>query len=478
MTSSNRARTEIDVLISEVEQRNELRTALWRFVALFVFALSVALEPDIVNHEIHLTLLSAYAAITFLAVGLVITRLFRPWLNWIYVAVDASLVIYLTAEHLLDSASSLVDALATPSLAIAFVLLSHASMRMRAGPVAAFALIVILGSSAVVLMPIWEDGFGAVFRLSSEETQAAGVRLVAFTVVAAVQIVLVLDIRRLVQEAVASSSERANLTRFFAPETAERLATEGANLGLRRQEAAILFVDIRGFTRLSETMPLEEIASLLTEYRRRVTQAVSGCDGVVDKFIGDGVMAVFGFPLPLATAALRAFECAVELSHFLDVWSEIRVRDGEEPLSFAIGVHYGHVIGGVISGEHHSEYTVIGDSVNLAARLQAMCKLTEARIVISDELACKLPRHWRTPEWQTLRAATVPGRSEAVDVHLLPIHASRIQSCQPQDPDRNALRPADAPRAVRPLTATVRPEPGRPHQGHKPLLLVEDRTIR
>src|SRR5215207_7705785 len=116
MTSSNRARTEIDVLISDVEQRNELRTSLWRFVALFVFALSVALEPDVVNHEIHLTLLSAYAAITFVAVGLVRTRLFRPWLNWVYVAVDASLVIYLTAEHLLDPASSLVDALATPSL--------------------------------------------------------------------------------------------------------------------------------------------------------------------------------------------------------------------------------------------------------------------------------------------------------------------------------------------------------------------------
>ncbi|RWO91466.1 adenylate/guanylate cyclase domain-containing protein [Mesorhizobium sp.] len=439
MTSGGRAPTEIDALISEVEQRNELRTALWRFVALLVFALSVALEPDIANHEIHLMLLSAYAAITFVAVGLVTAQLFRPWLNWVYVAVDGSLIIYLTAEHLLDPASSLVDALATPSLVIAFVLLSHASMRMRAGPVAAFALIVILGSSAVALMPVWDNGFGAVFRLSSEEIQAAGVRLAAFTVVAAIQIVLVLDIRRLVQEAVASSSERANLTRFFAPETAERLATEGANLGLRRQEAAILFVDIRGFTRLSETMPLEEIASLVTEYRRRVTQAVSGCDGVVDKFIGDGVMAVFGFPSPLATAALRAFECAVELSNFLDVWSEIRVRDGEEPLGFAIGVHYGHVIGGVISGEHHSEYTVIGDSVNLAARLQAMCKLTEARIVISDELAYKLPRHWRTSEWQTLRAATVPGRSEAVDVHLLPIHASRIQSCQPQDPDRNAF---------------------------------------
>lgn len=101
------------------------------------------------------------------------------------------------------------------------------------------------------------------------------------------------------------------------------------------------------------------------------------------------------------------------------------MRDGEEPLNFAIGVHYGHVIGGVISGEHHSEYTVIGDSVNLAARLQAMCKLTGARIVISDELACKLPRHWRTPEWQTLRAATVPGRAETVDVHLLPMQVSK-----------------------------------------------------
>jgi adenylate cyclase len=206
-----------------------------------------------------------------------------------------------------------------------------------------------------------------------------------------------------------------------------------------------MFVDISGFTGLAETMPLEEIATLLTEYRRRVTQTVSECDGIVDKFIGDGVMAVFGFPSPLPNAAFRAFECAIELSGFLDVWSEKKIRNGEAPLRFAIGVHYGHVIGGVIPGEHHSEYTVIGDSVNLAARLQGMCKLNDARIVISDELACKLPRHWRTPDWQTIRAATILGRSETIDVHLLPMQASGTQNYKPFETDLHALPPNKAP---------------------------------
>ncbi len=419
MVAIDSGRSDIDGMILEVERRNELRTVIWRFLALLVFAISVALEPDVINHQAHIALLIAYAATSVLAVALVVSGLFRSWLNWPYICIDAALVVYLAAEHMFIPGSSFVEALATPSLAIAFVLLSHASMRMRAGPVAVFAALVTLGSAAVAALSLFDDPFQ--IGMSSEELQAASVRLLAFAAVAAIQVMLVVDIRRLVRFAVSTSSERANLSRFFSPTTAVLLASGGAHVGLQRNEAAVVFIDIRGFTGLSEKMALEDVASLLSEYRQRVVETVSEWDGRVDKFMGDGVMAVFGFPHPDATDAVRAFDCACDLIHRLETWSDMRTNDGKIPLQFGVGIHHGHVIGGVVLGGRHSEYTVLGDAVNLAHRLQEMSKTLGAKIVISREILRRLPSGRLGLSWRWSQNVQVPGRMEAADVFYLPI---------------------------------------------------------
>ncbi|BDA84276.1 adenylate cyclase [Aureimonas sp. SA4125] len=405
-------------IMFEVEHKSELRTALWRFVTLAVFAFSVALEPDGGSHPVHLLLLMSYAATSIMAIGLVALDLYRPWMNWVYVAVDAALVVYLAAEHMFMQGVGIGEAVSTPSLAIAFVLLAHAGLRMRAGTVAAFAAIVSLGTAAAAAASML---FGPNAGLPPlDDLRDAGVRAIAFLAVAVFQVMLAMDIRRVVVTAVSSTSERENLARFFAPSTAERIATDGFQIGLVRREAAVLFVDIRGFTGLAETMSPEDLGVLLALYRNRVVDAVGHWEGTIDKFMGDGVMAVFGLDESRSADAERAFNCACQLVTRLEAWSESRVKAGAEPMAFGIGLHFGPVVGGVVAGGAHGEHTVLGDTVNLAARLQSMCKVLSARLVVSGAVLDRLPPAALGETWRRRRQVEVPGRVEPVDVAFLP----------------------------------------------------------
>ncbi|KQT51148.1 hypothetical protein ASG43_21295 [Aureimonas sp. Leaf454] len=406
-------------IMSDVETKSELRTALWRFVTLAVFAVSVALEPDGGSHPVHLLLLLSYAVTSVTAIGLVAMGIYRPWMNWVYVAVDAALVVYLAAEHMFVPGVGIGEAVSTPSLAIAFVLLAHAGLRMRAGTVAAFAAIVSVGTAAAAAAAVM---FGPNAGMPSlDDLRDAGVRAIAFLAVAVFQVLLAIDIRRVVVTAVSSTSERVNLARFFAPSTAERIATDGFQIGLVRREAAVLFVDIRGFTGLAETMSPEELGVLLGEYRRRVVDAVGHWDGTIDKFMGDGVMAVFGLDESRSADAERAFHCACQLVNRLETWSEAMAKAGAEPMTFGIGLHFGPVVGGVVAGGAHGEHTVLGDTVNLAARLQSMCKVLSARLIVSEAILKRLPPAALGEAWRMRRQVEVPGRVEAVDVAFLPL---------------------------------------------------------
>jgi len=406
-----------------VESRNEMRTVIWRFFALAVFAISVVLEPDIESHGIHLILLAAYTGTSLTAVFLVATGAFRASFNWVYVFIDAVLVVYLAAEHMFIPGISVSDALATPSLAIAFVLLAHASMRMRVGPVLFFAAIVSLGSIVTGAMSLFADPYR--MGLAQEELQAASVRLLAFAAVAAIQIMLVVDIKRLVRSTLSKSSERANLARFFSPGTAELLASKGLGVGLERHEAAVMFLDIRGFTRLAEEMPLEEVASLLSDFRFRVVAVVSEYGGTIDKFIGDGVMVVFGFPASSDQDVANAFDCSQQLIQQLGAWSDRRVGSGEPALSFSIGLNHGSVIGGVIPAGAHNECTVLGDAVNLASRLQAMCRSLDADVVMSRTMVERLHAHRLDGRWVFKSRTSILGRTGMSDVVYLPSRPNR-----------------------------------------------------
>ena len=163
----------------------------------------------------------------------------------------------------------------------------------------------------------------------------------------------------------------------------------GLGLGGARRELTVLFSDIRNFTTLSERMTPEEVVEMLNEYFARVCAPILEHGGVVDKFIGDAVMAVFGAPVAAEDHPRRAMLAALAMSEAVDgfqTWMEERFSDRDLPrFDTGIGVHSGDAVAGNIGFERRTEYTVIGDTVNTASRIEGLTKSVGCRILISRE---------------------------------------------------------------------------------------------
>lgn len=198
------------------------------------------------------------------------------------------------------------------------------------------------------------------------------------------------DIARLREiDRLRATAERArnNLSRYFSPNVVELLAAQDEPLGaVRRQTVAVLFVDIVGFTRMAEAMAPEAVMALLREFHEKMTAQIFATGGTVEKYIGDEIFAVFGVPTVSENDAANALQCADLMLAALARWNEERTARGEPPLAIGIGLHYGPVVLGDVGSSHSMSFTVIGDTVNTASRLQGLTRLLETPMVVSDLL--------------------------------------------------------------------------------------------
>ena len=180
---------------------------------------------------------------------------------------------------------------------------------------------------------------------------------------------------------------RANLARYFSPKLVETLAAKDQPLGaVRRQNLAVIFADVVGFTRLSEALEPELVMELLRDIHGWMEKAIFQCDGSIEGYIGDAVLAIFGFPEAGAKDASNALSCAYELLIAAQVWNQARVKRGLSPIHIGIGLHYGPVVLGDVGTEEYVEFTVIGDTVNIASRLQQATRTLRCDLVVGQEL--------------------------------------------------------------------------------------------
>jgi adenylate cyclase len=180
---------------------------------------------------------------------------------------------------------------------------------------------------------------------------------------------------------------RSNLSRYFSPNIVEILAAQDEPLGaVRRQIVAVLFVDIVGFTRMAETMAPEAVVTLLRQFHERMTTQIFACGGTVEKYIGDEIFAVFGVPTVTDNDAANALRCADKMIVALARWNEEREAKGEPRLAIGIGLNYGPAVLGDVGSEHSMSFTVIGDTVNTASRLQGLTRTLRTPLVIGDAL--------------------------------------------------------------------------------------------
>ncbi|HKC99947.1 MAG TPA: adenylate/guanylate cyclase domain-containing protein [Methylomirabilota bacterium] len=217
--------------------------------------------------------------------------------------------------------------------------------------------------------------------------------IVVFLLVSAGLALLVRRSRSLVAERSQAERARGNLARYFSPKVVDTLAERDEPLGrVRRLPVGVLFADLVGFTTMAEAMTPEEVMALLRDFHGRMEDVVFRHNGCLEKFIGDAMLATFGVPETGPRDATDALACARGMLAALSEWNRERAASGRVQLRMGLGLHYGPVVAGDIGSRRSMAFATVGDTTNVASRLQALTRELGASIVASGALVAAIER--------------------------------------------------------------------------------------
>jgi len=206
------------------------------------------------------------------------------------------------------------------------------------------------------------------------------------------------------------------MRRFATPEVAKELQSTGFALGGKRVRATVMFCDIRGFTTIAESQAPEETIDLLNTWYTLMFDAIGGHGGVVTQMMGDGLMAVFGAPVALSGHEARAVEAAREMIDLVALFGREREAVGKPAIAIGIGIASGEVVAGYAGTQERATYTCIGDTVNLAARLESHTKVARRPILVDAATRACLPGD--VPA-EALGAVQLKGKANAVEIYAV-----------------------------------------------------------
>jgi adenylate cyclase len=380
--------TDVDRAFTKLELRSERILASIRLFALLVLAVVFRLVGTADQGYPTMVPLGGLVAITLLTLVLATSGRFRPWVLWVFTTLDVGLLTHCLVMLAAQSGQPVQLALETPVALLIFVFLATAAVRHRP------FLILYTGGLFIanwMVIWLWASYVGGDSwmpgTLTTNLTNLAVVGLTAYALYVAVK-----RARRASTNAITEAHLRGNLSRYFSPQLVDEIAQAGtAARSFRSQKAAILFVDLRGFTGFAEGMAADQVADFLNEYRRRIAEPIARHGGIIDKFIGDGAMAIFGVPEPCADDARHAVLAGLDLLSVIDRWRAERVAEGLSPVEIGIGIHYGDVIAGALGDEQRLEYTVVGDAVNAAARIERLTAELGAPLLVSADVLAAAP---------------------------------------------------------------------------------------
>jgi len=214
---------------------------------------------------------------------------------------------------------------------------------------------------------------------------------------------------------------KSTMSRYMDPGIADRLVAAGAEvLGGKNVECTVLFSDIRDFTTLTEQLGAQGTVALLNEYFTLMVDCIQKEEGMLDKFIGDAIMAAFGIPEGHEDDADRAVRAAIDMIKTLETWNRQRIGEGKLPVNIGIGLNTDSVVSGNIGSKKRMDFTIIGDGVNLASRLESACKQYGAKILVSEFTVSKLQDTYRKRE---IDLVVVKGKTEPVSIYeILAFH--------------------------------------------------------
>lgn len=366
----------------------------------------------------------AGASIALSATGALLTRtgVFPKFLPWIGICADVLLVFGIGwlgpwRENLPPGLGSV---LVSPWAG--FLILAVTSLGLNAARLLVQTVLVGLAIAMVIWWPspMADTTFAIDARLLPLFSDGSNITRLGIVLLTGIAMALAASrARRTLMLAIRAARERAILERLNAAEISRHILSSNVEMLRKgtRQRVCILFADIRGFTSLSENLDPSQVVVLLNSFRARAEQAIADNGGVIDKFLGDGLLAVFGLPSPKSTDARDAIRAATTLAAAVETWSAKRQREGRQPIDIGIGVHIGEVFVGLL-GEQRYEFTVIGDAVNAGQRLQAKSRELNTPIVVSAA-AFEAAAVDAASQGAWLRHADIRlrGRSETMDVY-------------------------------------------------------------
>ncbi|MEO0360331.1 MAG: adenylate/guanylate cyclase domain-containing protein, partial [Pseudomonadota bacterium] len=221
----------------------------------------------------------------------------------------------------------------------------------------------------------------------------------------------------MIEDITAEKRVKSTLSRYMDPKLADRMLADGQSEGLmvgQDTTATVLFSDIRGFTTITEALGAQGTVKLLNEYFEMMVDCISAQGGMLDKFIGDAIMAAFGIPMAHEDDEDRAVRAAIGMIERVRAWSADRVAAGETAVDMGIGLNTDHLVAGNIGSRKRMDYTMIGDGVNLAARLESACKQYHARILLSENTVTRLKGVYRLRQIDRVQ---VKGKTKPAEIY-------------------------------------------------------------
>lgn len=231
--------------------------------------------------------------------------------------------------------------------------------------------------------------------------------------------------------------------KFHNREVAEKLLSGEIKLGGERLKATIFFSDVRAFTPMSEAMQPDQVVEMLNEYMAEMVNVITRYGGIIDKYIGDAIMAIWGVPLGRQDDTYCALHACLEMRTRLCELNERRAARGDQPLRIGMGLNRGEVIAGNVGCTERMEYTVIGDAVNLASRVQTLTKTYLTDLLVTGQVMQEVPNLFVVEKCPPM---PIPGKTEPIDIYrVLGYISQEGREIRVEEPDLSGVtRPSRA----------------------------------
>lgn len=370
-----------------------------------------------------------YFAVTVIRLVLAYHVRLGFWLLTFSIVIDMSLLYSLIWSFHLQYMQPPSFYLKAPTLLYVFIFIALRALRFEARYVVMSGIAAAIGWLALIGYVMLSDPANAMITRSYVAYLTSNAILIGAEIdkvisILVVTVVLAFAVRsariRLI-EAVTGKQASENLSRFFSPEIATHISRTGHQLTAgegEAREAAILNLDVRGFTRLASSASPQEVMAVLADYQRQMVPIIQRHGGSIDKFLGDGIMATFGATRAQEDYAARAMAALEECMQAATEWVAAQERQGRPSLRINGAVASGRIIAGAVGDETRLEYTVIGDAVNLSAKLEKQNKVIGCRaLALKETYDAALAQGYRPQsEHRTLAQVSVGGVAAPVDL--------------------------------------------------------------